>query len=152
MQIVKGTIRRLRVYMTNNIPFFAWYMLCFRSLGIFHELLIVRLLASAPTKLLLIASKANSLRFKRTHSSLYYFATMATMLSSLLPAPIHLDESEAVSSLPSSLAKASNAKTATELANKSSSLSLVSTKAPPYGSRKGWIPSKPEDYADGGAL
>lgn len=70
-------------------------------------------------------------------------ATMATMLSSLLPAPVHNEE---VSS--------SAQKQERELAAKSAQLSLIShrSKAPPYGSRKGWLPSKPEDYGDGGAL
>lgn len=70
-------------------------------------------------------------------------ATMATMLSSLLPAPVHNEE------VPSSAQKEER-----ELAAKSAQLSLIShrSKAPPYGSRKGWMPSKQEDYGDGGAL
>lgn len=71
---------------------------------------------------------------------------MATMLSSILPpptnAPLQAEEDPAV---------AAN-KRSDELARKSQQqLSLVAAKPPAYGSRKGWVPSKPEDYGDGGA-
>ncbi|KAK9894155.1 hypothetical protein P389DRAFT_163221 [Cystobasidium minutum MCA 4210] len=69
---------------------------------------------------------------------------MAATLSSLLPAPVHVEESA-----PSTSSK----KQERELTAKSAQLSLVSqrSKAPPYGSRKGWMPTKQEDYGDGGA-
>lgn len=72
---------------------------------------------------------------------------MAATLSSLLPAPVHIEESAPSSS-------STSKKQERELTAKSAQLSLVShkSKAPAYGSRKGWVPSKPEDYGDGGAL
>ena len=71
---------------------------------------------------------------------------MAATLSSLLPAPVHVEEST-----PSTSKKQERER---ELIAKSAQLSLVShrSKAPPYGSRKGWVPTKQEDYGDGGAL
>jgi SNW domain-containing protein 1 len=76
--------------------------------------------------------------------ALWEINNMATSLSALLPAPVHVEElSQASSSF----------KQEAQLAAKSAQLSLVSKRssAPPYGQRKGWMPSKQEDYGDGGA-
>lgn len=100
---------------------------------------------------------------------------MATMLSSILPKPIHQEEAvedqhshvqrqyqqsrQAQVSQKAALNKAAAkgqpkaqaAVAANAAAAPSTSTALVSSKPPPYGSRKGWVPSKPEDYGDGGA-
>lgn len=74
---------------------------------------------------------------------------MATALSSLLPKPVHSHEDDK----PATSSSLSSQKQSAELAARSAQqLSIVPVnKIPPYGSRKGWVPSKPEDYGDGGA-
>lgn len=83
---------------------------------------------------------------------------MAATLSSLLPAPLHNEEPSQTHQQSSGQQRRPLQSQDRELAAKSAAqLSLVATgstksKAPAYGQRKGWIPSKPEDYGDGGAL
>jgi len=88
---------------------------------------------------------------------------MATMLSSLLPAPVHAEEVEHTSpnhtqnNATSRSLTSQSAASATSLAAKSAQLSLVSTnggssRIPAYGKRKGWMPKDKQDYGDGGAL
>ena len=79
---------------------------------------------------------------------------MAATLSSLLPAPLHFEEEEH-QPVQQQRGSASASRQEKELVSKASaSLSLVKQQqqgAPKYGSRKGWMPTKQDDYADGGA-
>ena len=80
---------------------------------------------------------------------------MAT-LSSLLPAPAHVEDAHHQQQQQPHLLttqRQQQSKQEKEFVSKASaSLSIAKRGAPPYGQRKGWIPKGQEDYGDGGAL